>query len=56
MMNIIIVSKMLQSPKKFSLGDPKVAAGIGGILLILAGLGFGAGYLVRSANGAGQAK
>ncbi len=56
MMNIIIVSKMLQSPKKFSLGDPKVVAGVGGILLVLAGLGFGAGYLVRSANGAGQAE
>ena len=56
MMNIIIVSKLLQSPKKFSLGDPKVAAGVGGILLVLAGMGFGAGYLVRSANGAGQAE
>ena len=56
MMNIIIVSKMLRSPKKFSLGDPKIAAMLGGGLLAMVGLGFGAGFLTRGADGAGQAQ
>ena len=54
MMNIIIVSKMLRSPKKFSLGDPKIAAMLGGGLLAVVGLGFGAGFLTRGADGASQ--
>jgi murein DD-endopeptidase MepM/ murein hydrolase activator NlpD len=56
MMNIIIVSKMLRSPKKFSLGDPKIAAIVGGALLAMVGLAFGAGFLTRGADGAGQAE
>ena len=56
MMNIIIVSKMLRSPKKFSLGDPKIAAMLGGGLLAVVGLCFGAGFLSRGADGASQAE
>jgi len=52
MMNIIIVSKMLGSPKKIRLGDPKVAAGIGGTVLAMVGLAFGAGFATRGADGA----
>jgi murein DD-endopeptidase MepM/ murein hydrolase activator NlpD len=56
MMNIIIVSKLLPGPKKISLGNPKVAAGIGGTLLAMVGLAFGAGFATRGADGASAAE
>lgn len=56
MMNIIIVSKMLRSPKKICFGDPKVAAMAGGALLAMVGVAFGAGFAIRGANGAHQAE
>ena len=43
MMNIIIVSKFLKSPKKLSFGDPKVAAIAAGLLLAGLAGAFGAG-------------
>jgi murein DD-endopeptidase MepM/ murein hydrolase activator NlpD len=56
MMNIIIVSKMLGSPKKIRLGDPKVAAGIGGTVLAMVGLAFGAGFATRGTDGASSSE
>ena len=56
MMNIIIVSKMLRGPKKICLGDPKVAAGVGGTVLAMVGLAFGAGFALRGADATAQAE
>ena len=56
MMNVIIVSKFLRSPKKISLGDPKVAAGSAGILVAFLAIAFGSGFAARGANGAANSE
>ena len=55
-MNVIIVSRNLRSPKKFSFGDPKVAASAAGIVLAILAIAFGAGFAARGANGAAMAE
>jgi len=56
MMNVIIVSRFFRSPKKFSLGDPKVAATVAGIAIALIAIAFGTGFAARGANGAAVAE
>ncbi len=50
MMNVIIVSKFFRSPKKFSFGNPKVAASAAGVVLAMAAASFGAGFALRSSD------
>jgi len=56
MMNVIIVSRFFRAPKKFSLGDPKVAASAAGIVIALVAIAFGTGFAARGANGAAMAE
>jgi murein DD-endopeptidase MepM/ murein hydrolase activator NlpD len=56
MMNVIIVSKFLRSPKKLSFADPKVAAGTAGVLVAMLAIAFGTGFAARGANGAANAE
>ena len=56
MMNVIIVSRNFRSPKKFSFGEPKVAASAAGIVLAILAIAFGAGFAARGANGAAMAE
>ncbi len=51
MVNIIIVSKFLRSPVKLSFGQPKVVLSASAIVLGLLGVAFGAGFVIRSADG-----
>lgn len=46
-MNVIIVAKFLKTPKKLTLRDPRTLGACSGVLLLLLGLGAGAGYLAR---------
>jgi murein DD-endopeptidase MepM/ murein hydrolase activator NlpD len=50
MVNVIIVSKFLRTPKKFSLGNPKVAGAATGIVISLLAIAFGMGFAIRGAN------
>src|SRR5690349_10480497 len=56
MMNIIIVSKFLKSPKKVSFGNPKVVAAAAGVLLAGFAAAFGAGYALRSSDAVANAQ
>lgn len=56
MMNVIIVSRFFRAPKKFSLGNPKVAAIIGGSCVALLAVAFGTGFAIRGANGAAESQ
>jgi murein DD-endopeptidase MepM/ murein hydrolase activator NlpD len=56
MMNIILVSRFLRTPKKLSLADPKVTGTLAGSCLLMLGLAFGAGFAVRGSNGAAEAQ
>ena len=56
MMNVIIVSRFLRVPKKFSLHDPKVVAGLAGTCLLVLSLAFGAGFALRGSNPVAQAR
>ncbi|OGT58568.1 MAG: hypothetical protein A3E01_11685 [Gammaproteobacteria bacterium RIFCSPHIGHO2_12_FULL_63_22] len=56
MMNVIIVSRFFRAPKKFSLGNPKVAAIIGGSCIGLLAIAFGTGFALRGANGAAESQ
>ena len=55
-MNVIIVSKSLRTPKKLCLTERRIQALMAGALLLLMGLGFTTGFLVRGANGAALAE
>lgn len=55
-MNVIIVSRSLRTPRKFSLREPRIIALAAGVLLALLTLGFGAGFLSRGAGGAARAE
>lgn len=50
MINVIIVSKFFRTPKKFSFGNPKIAASAAGVLLALAAASFGAGFALRASD------
>ena len=56
MMNVIIVSRFFRAPKKFSLGNPKVSAIIGGSCIALLAVAFGSGFAIRGANGAAESQ
>ena len=56
MMNVIIVSKFLRTPKKLSFGDPRVAASAAGAVFFALALAFGSGFAARGANGAAAAE
>ena len=56
MMNIIIVSKFLKSPKKLSFGDPRIAATAAGLLLAGLAAAFGAGYGLRATDAVANAE
>ena len=55
-MNVIIVSRFFRAPKKFSLGNPKVSAIIGGSCIALLAVAFGSGFAIRGANGAAESQ
>ena len=56
MVNIIIVSRFLRTPKRVSFADPKVAGLVAGCCTLMLALAFGAGFALRGANGAAEAK
>ena len=56
MLNIIVVSKHLRTPRKLAFNDPRVAGVTGAIVLAVLGLAFATGYLARGANGAARAE
>ena len=56
MINVIIVSKFFQTPKKLSLGQPKVAAAVLGAFLLMVSVAFGAGFAVRGSDDVAQAR
>lgn len=56
MMNVIIVSRFFRAPKRFSLGNPKVSAIIGGSCIALLAVAFGSGFAIRGANGAAESQ
>jgi hypothetical protein len=56
MMNVIIVSKFLKSPKKLSFGNPKVAAIAGALMLAGLGVAFAAGYSLRASDAVANAQ
>jgi murein DD-endopeptidase MepM/ murein hydrolase activator NlpD len=56
MVNLIIVSKFLKSPKKVSFGNPKVVAAAAGVLLAGFAAAFGAGYALRSSDAVANAQ
>ena len=56
MMNIILVSRFLRTPKKLSLADPKVTGALVGSCVLMLGLAFGAGFALRGSNGAAEAR
>lgn len=56
MMNVIIVSKFLRSPKKLAFDNPKVVAGTAAILLSVLSITFMAGFVSRGANGAAESE
>jgi murein DD-endopeptidase MepM/ murein hydrolase activator NlpD len=56
MMNLIIASKFLKAPKKFSFGDPKVAATAAALLLATVAGAFGAGFALRGSDAAANAE
>src|SRR4249919_411085 len=56
MVNLIIVSKFLKTPKKVSFGNPKVAALGAGLLLAGVSAAFGAGYALRASDAVANAQ
>jgi murein DD-endopeptidase MepM/ murein hydrolase activator NlpD len=56
MMNLIIASKFLKSPKQFSFGNPKVAATAAGLLMATVAAAFGAGFALRSSDAVANAQ
>lgn len=54
MMNVIIVSKFLRTPRKLAFNDPKVATATAAIVLAILGISFGLGFVVRGVNGAAR--
>ncbi len=56
MMNVIIVSRFMRSPKKLSFSDPKVAASAATAMVLLFAIAFGTGFASRGANGAAAAE
>src|SRR5688572_22584871 len=56
MMNIIIVSKFLKAPMKFSFGNPKVAASAAGLMLATVAGAFGAGFALRGSDAVASAE
>lgn len=56
MLNIIVVSRHLRTPRKLAFNDPRVAGITGAIVLAVLGLAFATGYLARGANGAARAE
>lgn len=55
-MNIIIVSKFLKAPMKFSFGNPKVAATAAGLMLATVAGAFGAGFALRGSDAVASAE
>ena len=56
MMNVIIAANFLRGPKKLAFDQPKVLASALGIVGLVLGLAFGAGFLARGAEGAARAE
>jgi murein DD-endopeptidase MepM/ murein hydrolase activator NlpD len=56
MVNLIIVSKFLKTPKKVSFGNPKIAAVAAGLLLAGVSAAFGAGYALRASDAVANAQ
>jgi len=56
MLNIIVVSKHLRTPRKLAFNDPRVAGVTGAIFLAVLGVAFATGYFARGANGAALAE
>jgi murein DD-endopeptidase MepM/ murein hydrolase activator NlpD len=56
MMNVIIAANFLRGPKKLAFDQPKVLASALGIVGLVLGLAFGAGFLARGADGAARAE
>jgi murein DD-endopeptidase MepM/ murein hydrolase activator NlpD len=56
MMNVIIVSKFLKSPKKFSFGNPKVTATAAGLMLATMAVAFSAGFALRGSDAVANAQ
>jgi len=56
MMNVIIVSKFLRTPRKLAFHDPKVAAISLAVLIALLGGFFAMGFAARGVNGAARAE
>ena len=55
-MNVIIAANFLRSPKKLAFDQPKVAATALGVVALVLGLAFTAGFLARGADGAARAE
>ena len=56
MMNVIIVSKFLRTPRKLAFHDPKIASITAAIVLALLGGCFALGFVARGVNGAAHAE
>jgi len=56
MVNLIIVSKFLKTPKKVSFGNPKVTAVAAALLLAGVSAAFGAGYALRASDAVANAE
>jgi murein DD-endopeptidase MepM/ murein hydrolase activator NlpD len=56
MMNVIIVSKFLRTPRKLAFHDPKVATITAAIVLAILGTCFAVGFAARGVNGAARAE
>lgn len=54
MLNIIVVSRHLKTPRKLAFNDPRVAGVTGAIVLAVLGLAFATGFVARGANGAAR--
>lgn len=55
-MNVIIAANFLRGPKKLAFDQPKVLASALGIVGLVLGLAFSAGFLARGADGAARAE
>src|SRR5690606_5478423 len=56
LMNILIAANCLRGPKKLAFDQPKVLASALGIVGLVLGLAFSAGFLARGADGAARAE
>lgn len=56
MVNIIVVSRFLRTPKRLSFADPKVVGLFAGSCTLMLALAFGAGFVLRGSNGAAETK